>query len=46
MSILWYLGYARHKRIFPTELGIGGERLEDASHVIDDIDSDESVLVE
>ena len=41
-SILWYLGYARHKRIYQ-ELG---EHLEDASHVIDDTDSDQSVIEE
>ena len=41
-SILWYLGYARHK---PHVSGIG-EHLEDASNVIDDTDSDQSAIEE
>jgi hypothetical protein len=33
-------------RIYLTESGIGGEHLEDASHVIDHTDSDQSVIEE
>ena len=33
-------------RIYLTESGIGGEHLEDASHMIDDTDSDQSVIEE
>ena len=46
VSILWYLGYARHKPHISYGDRNWGEHLEDASHVIDDTDSDESVLVE
>jgi hypothetical protein len=41
-SILWYLGYARHKPYI--SYGVRGEHLEDASHMIDDTDSDQSVI--
>ena len=45
VSILWYIGYTRHKSHI--SCGVrhwGGGYLEDATHVIDDTDSDESVI--
>jgi hypothetical protein len=45
-SILWYLGYARHTPHISYGVRIGGKHLEDASHVIDDTDSDQSVIEE
>ena len=46
-SILWYLGYARHKpQISYGVRNWGGGHLEDASHVIDHTDSDQSVIEE
>jgi hypothetical protein len=46
VSILWYLGYARHKPHISYGVRNRGEHLEDASYVIDDTDSDESVIEE
>ena len=43
-SILWYPGYARHKPHI--SYGVRGEHLEDTSHMIDDTDSDQSVIEE
>ena len=44
---LVYLGYARHTpHISYGVRNWGGGHLEDASHVIDDIDSDQSVIEE
>ena len=45
-SILWYLGYARHKPHISYGVRNWGEHLEDASHMIDDTDSDQSVIEE
>ena len=45
-SILWYLGYARHKPHISYRIRNWGEQLEDASHVIDDTESDQSVIEE
>ena len=45
-SILWYLGYARHKPHISYGVRNWGEYLEDASYVIDDTDSDQSVIEE
>ena len=45
-SILWYHGYARHKPHISYGVRNWGEHLEDASHVIDHTDSDQSVIEE
>jgi hypothetical protein len=45
-SILWYLGYARHKPHISYGVRNWGEHLADASHVIDHTDNDQSVIEE
>jgi hypothetical protein len=45
-SILWYLRYARHKPHISYGVRNWGEHLVDASHRIDDTDSDQSVIEE
>ena len=45
-SILWYLGYARHKPHISYGVRNWVEHLEDASNVIDDTNSDQRVIEE
>jgi hypothetical protein len=45
-SFTIYLGYARHKPHISYGVRNWGEHLEDASHVIDDTESDQSVIEE